>query len=431
MGTAFKQFIARSLPVPLLILIIVAAAAILFLLIFLILNRFYFKQSVGTPDYYISSVLTSLTKIVLFGRNKVKVTGEDVTDIKGPYLVIANHASFFDYHFISQIDPERKFRYVVNRHIFNMKVVGTGAKKCGYIPKKIFDADVETIKKCLKTHENGYSVALFPEGRLSNCGVLNYINPATAALAKKMGVPIVLARISGAYLAKPKWRSRIMRSKVTVDVRRIITPEELDTVSVDDLYRIITEEISYNDFLSPSQIYKSGKKAKGLENMLYLCPECRSLYSTASKGNLLFCTACGKQYNIDKHYLFEDEKIKSIPDFYAAIEKTEAEGLGTLDLSVRVKTKVFNKDDNKYDKDTGVFRLNKNGVSYTSDSGLFSFEKSLDELEGIAYSVNSEFEIYNDNRLHYFYPIENPRVCTRIALLYDLLKRPEDSDAGN
>ncbi|MBO7377586.1 MAG: 1-acyl-sn-glycerol-3-phosphate acyltransferase [Clostridia bacterium] len=429
MGTAFKQFIAHSLPVPLLILIIAAAAAILFALIFLILNKFYFKQSVGTPNYYISSVLTAVTKIVLLGRNKVKVTGEDVKAIREPYLVIANHASFFDYHFISQIDPERKFRYVVNRHIFNMKVVGTGAKKCGYIPKKIFDADVETIKKCLKTHENGYSVAIFPEGRLSNCGVLNYINPATAALAKKMGVPIVIARISGAYLAKPKWRAKIMRSKVTVEVSRIITAEELKAMDERSLYDLMIDGISYNDFLSPSQVYRSRRKAKGLDELLYLCPECRSLFSTAAKGNSLFCKACGKKYDIDKHYLFDDEKIRSIPDFYAAIERIEEENLDDLDLSVRVKTKIFRKDDNRYDEDTGVFRVTKSGVSYASD-GAFSFEKTVDELEGIAYSAGSEFEMYNDNRLHYFYPAGEPKICTRIALIYDLLKRQENSDAG-
>ena len=38
--------------------------------------------------------------------------------------------------------------------------------------------------------------------------------------------------------------------------------------------------------------------------------------------------------------------------------------------------------------------------------------------------------MYNDNRLHYFYPAGEPKICTRIALIYDLLKRQENSDAG-
>ena len=58
----------------------------------------------------------------------------------------------------------------------------------------------------------------------------------------------------------------------------------------------------------------------------------------------------------------------------------------------------------------------------SSVSDLY-FEYTVEALEGIAYSPNEEFELYYQNELYYFYPPKGERnVCTRVALLFEMLK---------
>ena len=83
--------------------------------------------------------------------------------------------------------------------------------------------------------------------------------------------------------------------------------------------------------------------------------------------------------------------------------------------------KIFNTNNNHYYNENGIFTLTDRGVSYFKD-GKQVFFYSIDSLEGIAYSVNEEFELYHNNRLYYFYPEGDKRICTRLALIYDLLK---------
>ena len=54
-----------------------------------------------------------------------------------------------------------------------------------------------------------------------------------------------------------------------------------------------------------------------------------------------------------------------------------------------------------------------------------NFEYKVKEVEGLPYSVNEEFEMYHNKDLYYFYPKENRKLCTRINLIYGLLKERE------
>ena len=268
MGTAIKEFIANNLKLWVLVLIIIGAAAILFVFIFILLYKFYIKQNNNTPDSVFYNIFRKISDIYLKRKCKIKLEGEDVSALEGPYLLLSNHASFYDFYFISAVDKKRNFCYVLNRHYFGVPVVGTVAKRCGFIPKKIFSGDVETIKKIFRMKEKGYPIIMFPEGRLSNDGTTSVINPSTAELAIKLDIPLVLARISNSYLMKPKWRKKFFRNTVTVKVGRIIGREELGTFDRDSLMSVIYGELYNNDFENGSAVFKNKNRAKGLDELL-------------------------------------------------------------------------------------------------------------------------------------------------------------------
>ena len=157
-----------------------------------------------------------------------------------------------------------------------------------------------------------------------------------------------------------------------------------------------------------------------MDKILYMCPNCKGVFTMRSEGNALVCTQCAKTYNLNEYYRFDDENIKTIRDYNDFIISEEKNFTGTV--SVATDTKIFKERSNKYDKDSGVFTLSKDGVTYSSVKTDYSFEIKTDALEAIAFSAGEEFEFYYNNRLHYFYPKGDRTVCARISLLFDIYK---------
>ena len=296
-------------------------------------------------------------------------------------------------------------------------------KKSGHISKKIFYPDVKCLKGIIRTIKRGRPVVIMPEARLSTDGGPSFVNENIAGLCKKLGVPVVIVEIRNNYFIAPKWRKKIFRGVCEAEVKRIISPDELKELDGKELIRIIRENLSYNEFSRTVSKFRSKNKAKGLEHILYLCPHCKTLYSNRSKGNTLSCAHCGKQYVIDRDYRFTDQNIKTIYDYYAKIKHIEKETLHETSLDIPVDVKIFKDQVKEHREEKGVFHLDDKKVYFRSDISDLNFEYTIDLLEGIAYSVNEEFELYHNDELYYFYPPKGERtVCTRVALLFEMLK---------
>ena len=423
MGSAIKQFIANSLPVWALVLIIVFAAAILFTLLVFVLKKFFFKSDEGSPDPVILA-LEKLAAKILSLKVKHKITGaEKLRELNGAFIYLAEHRSVLDFTAIYHLGPEKNVAGVINEHYFGIPVLGKIMRKCGHISKKLFYPDMACVKGIMRAVKAGRPVAIFPEARLSTDGGPSYIDGSIAVLCKRLNVPVVLVEIRNNYFISPKWRKKIFRGTCEAEVKRIIQPDELKEMTAEELTEIIRENLSYNEFSRSEYTYRAGGKAKGLENVLYMCPHCKSLYSNVSKGNTMTCTKCGKRYEIGRDYRFTDKEIPTIYDYYARIKRIEAETLHDISLDIPVDVRIFKDGVKKYRAEKGVFHLDREKVFFRSDiTGLY-FEYETKILEGIAYSVNEEFELYHNDELYYFYPPKGERIiCTRVALLFEMLK---------
>lgn len=429
MGSAIKRFIADSLPIWALILIIVFAAAILFFLLIFVLKKFFFKNEEGSTPFLIALIEKLILKLISL-KIRYKITGaERVQELNGPFIYLAEHHSALDVAALYRIDTDKDIAGVINEHYFRIPVLGKIMRKSGHISKKLFYPDILCIKNIMRAIKHGRPVAIMPEARLSTDGGPSYVDKSIADLCKKLNVPVVTVEIRNNYFIAPKWRKRIFRGTVEVEVKRVLQPEELKAMSSGELTGIIREDLSYNEFSRKISRFNQKNKAKGLHNILYLCPHCRTLYSNVSKGNTLTCTHCGKQYDIDKNYRFTDGEIPTIYDYYARIKKIERESLYTVSLDVPVDVKIFNAQVKEPRTEKGVFHLDHDKVYFRSSISELYFEYTTDVLEGIAYSVNEEFEMYHKDELYYFYPPEGERtVCTRVALLYELIRGEVQND---
>lgn len=424
MGAAVKLFITESLPIWALILSIIGAAALLFALLAFVLHKFFFKQSDGTPDsIFYQWSLGAAYKILRHKNRFVPIGREKLEGIEGSCLYLANHHSFFDPFALMCFDPDKHFAYVMNRYYYHLPLYGTFLKRSGFIPKRMFTNDFECTLGIIRALKAGYSVPIFPEGRLSTDGGPSQVPESVGKLVQLLKKPVVLVRISNGYFAKPKWRSFRLRQPINVEVMDVIKPEELKTLSIEDVMKRIEDVICFNEFENENVSYRSKKLAKGLENVLYMCPHCKTMYSNETKGNTMTCPHCGKTYHIKPNYQFEETDIKNIFEYYKLIKKYELENLDKTSFDIEVDTVIFEKDMKKTRKDKGVFHLDSKTLSYKSSLTDLYFEYETKEIEGLAYSVNKEFETYYNGELYYFYPSKDDRkICTRVALFQELVR---------
>ena len=419
MGAAGRAFLVNGLPFRLLVLIIVLLAAALFVIMFLFLDRFCFRESDQTPDSPVYALIFFLLRLFWCGRKRKPVI-EDAAlrELEGPYLLLSNHESFYDFYYISQMAHPRNPGFLINAFYTARPVPREVANKAGILSKRLFTPDLGSVAGILRMLRKGFPVVIFPEGRLSPDGRSNPIVEPGARFYKKLGVPLVLVRIRGAYYAAPKWRRAVFRTDIRVTVERILSPEEINALPEDALDALIAETLYTDGSAGTETPIRRGGRAKGLETLLYRCADCGALYTTRGEGNVLRCTACGAAHALDEHYRFTTG-FASIPAYYDAIRALELDALDALDLHCAVDTKIFGRDDGRARRETGECRLTRESFSYRSASEEFDVPTA--NLPALAFSCGTEFELYHGGELHYFYPKSQPQQTARWALAVDLL----------
>ena len=430
MGAAGKAFIRNSIPLWLLILIIVFLAAILFTVLFIFINKFFLKESDGTPDSPLYSLFFRIMKLLAGRKFKLEIVNGIPENVRTPYVALYNHQCFFDLLFAHKLDPNVNTNFVANEYyLYHVPILRRFPKKTGIIPKKLFTNDFVTAAGILRTLKKGYPVAIFPEARLSPDGMTNPIAEQSGRFYKKLGVDLVLVNISGAYFGLPKWRKKRFKTNVRLDVKRVITKEEFESLSEAEVNEIINSTLLHDASDEDFNVYKKRGKAKGLENVLYRCIDCGSLYTTKGEGDDFFCTACGRRYHLNEKYRFDEDidgEPGTISRYYSMIKKAEIAEYPDLCLRSRVRTTIYDKNVKKKAKEQGECTFTPEGFSYSSGSVQFTIP--AEKMLAIPFSCGSEFETYHENELYYFYPVENPMQTARWGLISDIMKEMHDEN---
>ena len=416
MGAAGRAFVGQALPLWVLVLIIILLAALLFLIIAIFIKRFFLSGDSKEIESPVYGTVISVFNLIHGKKQKVEIDDSLLDKASSPYIMLSNHESFFDFLYLYKLNHPKNPSFIVNEYYCTRPIARHVPLGCSIIPKKLFVTEMRTPLSIMRNIKRGYPVVLFPEGRLSPDGRSNIFLPG-AALYKKLGVDLVLVKITGAYLADPKWRRKRFMSDIKVKVERVIKKDEMQNMSAEELEKIIENTLLNDASENPNRLFPQKDKAKGLENILYRCIDCGSLYTTKGIGNDLICTACGSKHSIDENYHFTTEP-STISKYYDGIKALEAGDLDKLDLHAKVRTKVFAENGKVIRKEIGECTLTPEGLGYKSDTSEFLVR--MEDMPALAFSCGTEFEVYHNSDLYYFYPVENPQQTARWALLVDM-----------
>lgn len=273
-----------------------------------------------TPLYVVANVLS---RILAFTSRMDIHVDDEVKKLKGPYIVLANHASFTD--FIGQIVAfkNRKLCRVVSIEEF-YNIGEWVMRTLGCYPKRKFVPDITNVRHMINIIKKGKILCIYPEVRFSLAGINERLDKALGKLVKMTGVPLVFQKNYGNFIQSPQWCKRPKRkTKLVSEVKLLASKEDVERMSADEIQKLIEENFDYNEyeFQKNNKIKVISKdRMTNSHKILYKCPHCGKEYSTIGEGTKITCTNCHTTYEMDEygelHNLNGETIFKSIPEWY-------------------------------------------------------------------------------------------------------------------
>ena len=165
---------------------------------------------------------------------------------------------------------------------------------------------------------------MYPEARYSPCGISSYLPDSLGLLVKRANVPVVAIVHQGNHLHTPFWNFRKPRKvPLTTRATKILTPEEIENMSVEEINTRIREALTYDDYEYQKKngiLITESYRAEGIHKILYQCPHCLAESKMSSAGTELFCTECGKRWNLEEdgtlRALEGETEFSRVPDWF-------------------------------------------------------------------------------------------------------------------
>ncbi len=379
------------------------------------------KKSNAKTVKKVSKFYMSIAGIVVkVLRRKVNFKYVKKDEITSPAIVLCSHGSFLDFVYALTMIKDKDPHFIMARLYFYRKLFNKVLRKGGCIPKSMYTADIENAKNCLKVIGDGEVLAMMPEAHLSTAGKFEGVHRSTLKFIQKMGVDIYGIRICGSYFAKPKWGDSIRKgAPVEAELSKIITAEELKTLTLCELHEKIEKSIGFDDFKwleekYPDYNYNHKTLAVGLENILYKCPVCGKEFTMKTEGMQVYCTECSHKLTLDNRYAFTDQSLfKNYAEWYDwQVQKLREEIACNPDyvLEATVTLKMASKKGNKLVEPVGVgvCRLNRSGLAYEGeiDGKKVAKHFPIESMIMLLYGAGEDFEIYEKDQIYYFVPSE-------------------------
>ncbi|MBQ2767785.1 MAG: hypothetical protein IJF49_06885 [Clostridia bacterium] len=264
-----------------------------------------------------------------------------------PCLILMNHSSFIDLKIAFRIFYPKPLSIVCTSDGF----VGKPwlMHWLGCIPTQKFISDPVLLKDMRHAlfcrHSN---VLMFPEASYSFNGCATPLPQKFGILLKHLKVPVVTIHADGAFSYDPLYNN-LQKRKVPVSahVRCLLTPEEIESLSVAEIDDLLQKEFTFDHFAwqkaNGLEINESFR-ADGLNRILYQCSACGTEGKMEGQGTTLTCHHCGKRHELtplgELRALDGEETFTHIPDWYAwqreQIAAAVADGSYRLDTEVEI-----------------------------------------------------------------------------------------------
>jgi len=287
------------------------------------IKRFDMKKPPRKIKWYLKPIRDIMCYPAFIKYKPIISYENGVENLKGPFLLLCNHNAFLDFKIASTLLGKNDANYVVaiDGFIGREKLL----RDVGCICKRKFTNDITLIRQLKRVVDMGNVAVIYPEARYSLCGTTAVLPESLGKLAKLLKVPLVTLICHGHHINSPFWDTSHERgvSRTAATYKQLFTKEEIESLPVDEINNAIVNEFQYDDFAWQKEngIRICDKnRAKGLHRVLYKCPHCKEENKIESDGVKLFCTSCGKQWEMTElgelKAINGETEFSHIPDWY-------------------------------------------------------------------------------------------------------------------
>lgn len=364
------------------------------------LKRFDMNKKPIKPKWYLKLLEYVAAPFYLwFNKGKVKVEKE-VKKIKGPYLILATHASFMDFpQIVCGIMP-RTTGWVMSVEEFRRGDWLMGG--IGGMPKRKFTHDITTAKHILYYLKKlKHTCTIFPEARFELAGVNERLDGALGKLCKLADVPVVMCKSFGNFINSPQWSKHPYRKiRQEAHIYQLLSKEQLKDMSAEQVQETIEKAFIKDEYkwqVEKNLHTKCKDRANGLYRILYKCPVCGKEFMMNSGGTNLWCEHCGAKWQMDTLSRLKgintDKGFSHIPDWY----NWEREEVRKEVMANEYRFEDDIRIEDYYSSKTGCIPVgqghvvhDKNGFTITGmvDGRPFEVKKSVSSM----YSVHIEYD---------------------------------------
>lgn len=376
-------------------------------------------------------LIYGLSKVLILPQ-KYKIEKIDMKGIKPPYILLSNHMYFCDFYLAAMATYPHKLYNIANidgyyRRPFLLEIIGS-------MCKRKFTTDPHLIKSAENVLFKKKGVlSIYPEARYSPVGTTAILPDSLGMLIKKMNVPVVVILHHGNYLHTPFWNFRQPRKvPLYTTMQCVLKPEQIEKMDYLEIQDLITEKMQYNEYKwqKDNNIEITEPfRAEGIHKILYQCPHCKAESKMTSKGAILSCTECGKEWELttlgELRALDGETEFSHVPDWFewqranvrAEIERGEYHFEDEVDiysLPSCMKFQHVGKGKLTHSADGFVIEGEYNGKKYRIKKSVFSMYGLHVEYDYCYVRPDDCIDISTENDSIYCYPTKQ-NVVTKLS----------------
>lgn len=330
---------------------------------------------------------------------------------KPPFMVIANHGTFFDPWMIGGYS-RHPFCYMVNDDGFRGKSLSSWyLRSIDAIPKKKGASDFKAMKTTMSYLLDKRVVCIFPEGQTTWDGETQLLYKGIEKIIKKVSCPLVMVRLQGNFLTKPWWADTLRKGRILLHFKTL-QKDEIRKLSSEELFEAIKNYIYQNDIKDPQNTaypFTGVKLAEGLERFVWICMHCGAEDTLTTSNNTISCSSCNGSWDIDAHCRLTAHNpsfnclsdLKDWSDMHREkILQILSQRSGELTRNSNVMMQTENREHEFEDNSKGTIRLTMEELCFDTTSGTRRWP--VNEIADYVIQKKDIFEFRHGNDYYRF-----------------------------
>ena len=375
--------------------------------------------------YKLAQIVSWFVATFVFKRKFVR---NEIKDKDGPFVVIANHQAAWD--FVNLIGARAKpMTFVISKSFYSSLPIQGFLRKMGVIPKQQFQTNTADLKKMKAVVDRGDPLVIYPAGLMCEDGLSTPIPGATYKFLKWMDTDIYVARTQGTYFVMPKWGKGLRPGRTYMDIYKLFSKEELQALPLEEVQQKADAALLYDAYREQEELkvrYRNNRDIRGLEHVLYMCPECGKEFTISVQGeDTLCCSNCDFEAVSDEFGFLQTEKgqLRYVSDWskmiYAAQKQKLVSGAENS-LSSNVEIRMVDEKKHKFvTVGSGDLRLQKGELCLT---GTIHGEETqvvipVGSVPTLPFSPGKYLELQDGNRIYRCLPEQGCLVMKFINML--------------